>query len=57
MESEEKPETGAVRVRPGMPVEYFDGEAWRPYVELPDPGTGPVEVFRLDGETEGTEER
>ncbi|MFF5003428.1 hypothetical protein ACFY3G_11405 [Streptomyces phaeochromogenes] len=47
-ESEEAPETGAVRVSDEGLVEHYDGTAWRLYGELPDDGDLSGTRFRLD---------
>jgi hypothetical protein len=40
----EQPETNAVRVDESGVLEYFDGERWAPYLDLPDGDPGPLGV-------------
>ncbi|MGW1670719.1 hypothetical protein [Streptomyces sp. NPDC002324] len=47
-ESEEVPQTGAVRIGADGGVEHYDGTAWRPYGELPDDGDLSGTRFRTD---------
>ncbi|MFI8165775.1 hypothetical protein ACIPM2_29990 [Streptomyces sp. NPDC086081] len=47
---EEQPRANAVRVDESGVLEYFDGERWAPYVDLPDDVPGPLGVvFRGEG--------
>ncbi|GAA3883390.1 hypothetical protein GCM10022227_45970 [Streptomyces sedi] len=46
--ADEVPEPGAVRVDDEGRVEYYDGTAWRLYVELPDDGDPSELRFRRD---------
>lgn len=41
---EEHPRTNAVRVNESGVLEYFDGERWAPYLDLPDDDPGPLGV-------------
>ncbi|WP_179199666.1 hypothetical protein [Streptomyces sp. NRRL B-24572] len=46
---EEPPQPNAVRVNEAGLLEYFDGEVWVPYVDLPDGDPGPLGVvFRRE---------
>ncbi|CAL9656417.1 hypothetical protein SUDANB2_06805 [Streptomyces sp. enrichment culture] len=41
---EEHPKPNAVRVNESGVLEYFDGERWAPYLDLPDDDPGPLGV-------------
>ncbi|MEU6603137.1 hypothetical protein [Streptomyces flaveolus] len=46
---EDHPKTNEVRVNDSGMLEFFDGEVWAPYVDLPDDDPGPLGVvFRRD---------
>ncbi|GHG54329.1 hypothetical protein [Streptomyces griseocarneus] len=48
-EPEEPTEINAVRVGDSGELEFFDGQKWLPYVDLPDDDPGPLGVaFRGD---------
>ncbi|WP_426368404.1 hypothetical protein [Streptomyces sp. E-08] len=44
---EEPPQPNETRVNEGV-LEFFDGEVWAAYVDLPDDDPGPLGVFRRE---------
>ncbi|MET7820827.1 hypothetical protein [Micromonospora zamorensis] len=48
-DSEELAQVNAVRINEVGEMEFFDGQRWVPYTDLPDDETGPLGVvFRRD---------
>ncbi|WP_327114296.1 hypothetical protein OHB12_34050 [Nocardia sp. NBC_01730] len=46
---EEPTQKNAVRINDSGSLEFFDGQKWAPYVDLPDDNPGPLGVvFRKD---------
>lgn len=44
-------ETNAIRLDASGAMEFYDGERWVPYVDLPDDDPGPLGIaFRGDGQ-------
>ncbi|GAA0401685.1 hypothetical protein GCM10009530_61970 [Microbispora corallina] len=46
---EQTPAVNALRISETGEVEFYDGSAWQPYLELSDDGPGPGPVVKDEG--------